>query len=213
MSVTKLRPAGWRDIAWNWARAEIDSPRFAPHDAHVGETLLARVRAGDQQGLDDAAWSALTGAVARYRGGLLRGLRRLGTEWFSGELDLAEIPDLRVMNYLPFVAICPTRRLGDLAAALAAGREPPGAQEFATNFAALRHGFATARLAEARPILVTERAEGPYTLLEGYSRLAAVAARCLAGTAGPGEIPVLLGKCPRIAEWRMADDPAKGPLF
>jgi hypothetical protein len=51
------------------------------------------------------------------------------------------------------------------------------------------------------PILVAEKEEGPYTEVEGLTRMSCLLSKMNKGEAVPDSISAILGVSPRIREW------------
>ena len=113
-----------REVLWQWARAEIESRRFAaiyPLPAH----LITLIRAGKKDALTPEEWRDLEQHVRGARLPILAGLLQLGTRWYSGTLAFTELPNLRVMNWPPFLSLAP--HAGSLSSLTrsTAGKDPP----------------------------------------------------------------------------------------
>lgn len=190
-----------QDLWWNWAVAELDSARFG--DAFrrwIPTDLQTRVLANRRDDLTVDDWAQLKTAVLNVRFPILLDLLLLGTDWYLGDLDSIELPSLRVMNYEPHVRLAPSRNLAALAKELDAGRNPPGEDEFGNNYRTIRDAFLLDR-ARGRPILVAEDSSGPFTMLEGYTRMTAMTSLAAAERIHIPSVPILLGVCPRLHDW------------
>src|SRR6266581_2180645 len=161
-----ILPTSERDLWWNWAIAELDSTRFGEDfRSLIPIELQTKLRAGRRDVLTQSDWHELKGAVLKFRFPILLDLLQLGIDWYQGELDPSDLPDVRIMNYEPHVKLAPSRTLSTFAATLDAGRNPPGEGEFEVNYRTVRDTFSPDKI-RGRPILVGEAASGPFTLLE-----------------------------------------------
>jgi hypothetical protein len=115
-----------RDLFWNFARAEFEIPASGVRHTQpkIAPGLRARVARGQRAGLSEQDWEELRSAVLSTRSDLLQALVELGPAWYVGELPASEWPRVRVMDLHIFTRIAPSRRLGELAAALDAGAVP-----------------------------------------------------------------------------------------
>jgi hypothetical protein len=123
-------------------------------------------------------------------------------------VDLAA---LRLLSLPSFRALSPSARLAELVPALDRGEALPGAPTFAPNYRALRAVFDASRM-ESAPILVAMCAEGPFGILEGYSRCSVLLSKHQEGSTLP-QIRVMVGLCPRLPEWHLHVDPSSVPLY
>jgi hypothetical protein len=144
-------------------------------------------------------WDRLKSAVLNVRFPILLDLLQLDIVWYGAELDPSDLPDVRIMNYEPHVRLAPSRTLSAFTAAIDAGQNPPGESEFSESYRVVRDTFRSDSV-RGRPILVAEAASGPFTLLEGYTRLTILTSLWSAGKIN-FQIPILLGICPRLKEW------------
>jgi hypothetical protein len=198
-----IGPGSEQDLWWNWAVAELDSIRFGTDFRHwVPKELQTKVRAGRREELTQIDWDRLKDAVLNVRFPILLDLLRLGIVWYRGELDSSDLPGVRIMNYEPHARLAPSRTLAAFAAALDAGRSPPGENNFGENYRIIRDTFRLDRI-RGLPILVAEVSSGPFTLLEGYTRLTMMTSMWRAGKIGSKPIPILLGICPLLREWHL----------
>jgi hypothetical protein len=209
--VIDLTAANERDAVWHWARAEISSPRFGYlyRPPRLTPSIAAALEGGDAASLSDAQWAQLQDAVFAVRAPILAGLKRLGIAWYGGKVSASDLAGLRVMNLPQFRIASPSLRLGELVQALERGDYLPD-PDFVHNYWDLRDSFDPTNL-RAAPILIAMNAEGPYGILEGYSRLAVLLSRLTQGSTLP-DTPVVVGVCARIPEWVLNDHP-EAPLY
>ena len=118
---------------------------------------------------------------------MLGGLLSLRPEWYEGDIPAAELADMRFFDLPDWTAKTPSRNFGDLVGM----RHLPGSEpEF--------RGFST-RI--ERPIAVAASLEGPFCLVEGYTRCGSSLRDHRAGLANLDRLPIIAGITPRIAEW------------
>jgi hypothetical protein len=189
-------------MLWEWARVEIDSPRFR----HGYDSILASVKslvvANKPEALSDQEREQVISTAAQFRSPLLAGLRRLGTEWHRATIDDRELATLQVLHFPPFSAICPSHELAAFVRQLDNGTAPPGQPEFLENYRRMRQRPLAPM--NGYPILVGSSMDGPLLVLEGYTRLCDRLSRVTAD-APPEPIEVVIGICPRVQEWRLHD--------
>lgn len=189
-----------REIRLNFAAAEVDSPRWGNEYArHIGEQAATRLRS-----IPIDAWSkedkrnAETGLRA-VRAGYVYPLLDLVESWSVGELAVADLAVVRLINLAPFVELAPSRCLWEFVQALDAGRATRD-DGFAHGYRSLRGRFDPARM-RGLPVLVAEGLGGPYTEAEGLTRLCCVHSLHLEGRPVPERLRVAVGVSPRIREW------------
>ena len=156
---------------------------------------------GRTEALTQSDWERLKDAVLKVRFPILLDLLRLGMAWYSGDLDPSDLANVRIMNYEPHVKLAPSRTLSAFAEALDSGLDQLGEAGFGQNYRTLRDTFRPDRI-RGRPILVAVDASGPFTLLEGYTRLTVMTSLWKGGKI-VSKIPILLGLCPRLREWHL----------
>jgi hypothetical protein len=201
-----------RDLIWHWARAEIESGRFFQFYGSLEPHLREFVVSDDRSRLTPEDWGTLRKIVFGSRSPLLKGLARLGTIWHVGKLPFSELAELEIMDWPYFVPLSPSRRLEAFVRGLDRGQVPPHEERFAINYRNLRRQFSIERT-HGYPVLVAERKQGPYIVVEGYSRLSVLTSKYIAGEVRDGEIPVVLGICANLTEWYLNDDPTSVRLY
>ncbi len=122
----------------------------------------------------------------------------LGTEWFLGDLRSASWGEVRVMNLRIFTDMAPTRRLRELASALDNGATPRIWKS--SYYPHLRSTFDLSRM-NGCPIMVAEQPTGPYTLVEGSTRMCVLVSREMHGELVPSRIQMLLGVSTSLSRW------------
>jgi hypothetical protein len=197
-----ILPGSEQDMWWNWTVAELDSTRFGDAFRYwIPPDLQTKIRMDRREALTDIEWDRLKAAVISVRFPILLDLLLLGIVWHTGDLDPSDLPDVRIMNYDPHVKLAPSRTLVDFAAALDDNGNPPGEEGFGDNYRKARDTFRIYKV-RGRPILVAETKSGPFTMLEGYTRLTVMTSLWKAGEFDSESIPILLGVCARLKEWR-----------
>jgi hypothetical protein len=195
-----LRAATSRDLFWNFSRAEFEIPEHGVRHTQprMAVELRSRVLRDERASLSDQDWEALREAILSTRSDIVQPLLDLGIEWFLGELRSTDWAKLRVMNLRIFTDIEPSRSLGELASALDAGAVPRIWDP--SRYPRLRSEFELAKM-HGLPIVVSERPTGPYTLIEGTTRMCILVSKVRKGELDVAQIPLLLGVSPRIGEW------------
>jgi len=196
-----LEEASATDLFWEFARAEAENDRRhnRMYSRGLGQALYARVRSGAKQGLDRSDRSLLRATVLSTRPEYLRPLLRLRLQWSYGSLPAEELPHLRVPRLEIFRPSAPSRRLHDLVAALDRGG-PALWRPVAENYRKMQAGFDTRRWAGA-PILVGGSTRGPFTIVEGLTRLSVLASRWRRGKPVPSRIRLLVGLGAKARDW------------
>ena len=200
-----VTPTSERDLFWHWAKAEFTSSRFSAYYGNLTPRVQAFLRSGQKENLTASDWDNLQSVTFGVRSPLLVGLRRLGTNWFTGSLRFDELPNVLIMTLPDFSAAAPSRRLDEFVAALDRGEIAAGQKELIRSYERIRDTFSLQQLSGS-PILVAESRDGPYVLLEGYSRMSAMTALHLRGDLTNGTIDVLLGVCNKLHEWYLSDN-------
>ncbi|MGP8074931.1 MAG: hypothetical protein ACLQD9_00670 [Thermoplasmata archaeon] len=141
-------------------------------------------------------------ATRRYREPILGGLFTLKPSWHVAEITPDELPLLRPLDYPPFNALAPDRRLGTLVEAMDAGRDTPG-DTFSIGYRRLRGEY---RAEEVRglPAVAGRTEAGPYIVFDGLTRLSVLRHRSISGETVPAAIPLFLAVTARIASWKWA---------
>jgi len=199
--VDLLEHASPTDFFWEFARAEVRNDRrhHRMYRRGLGPTLFARVRSGDKVGLDRSERSRLRATVLSTRPEYLRPLLRLGLRWTYGRLPPRELPRLRVPNLDIFRPTAASRRLRDLAAAL--DRDAPTLwPPLAENYRRMQARFDSRRWV-GTPIVVGTSPRGPFTIVEGLTRLSVLASRWQRGKPVPPGIRLLIGLGPTAGSW------------
>lgn len=198
------------DLAWNWARAEIESERHGSY-YNFSPRLRQLLQNDQQEKLTPNEWSTLIEEVFRVRGPLLSGLRRLGTTWHLGTLDHQELPNLRIMGWSGFRSWSPSGSFEEFVRIIDRG-VPPVTQDWLSYYRKLRGSFDKERI-KGFPVLVSKSREGPYTIVEGYGRLSVLASYFVEGVLKSGGLEVVLGVNPKLEDWFLHDNNVSDRLF
>jgi hypothetical protein len=195
-----LAPATEDDMVLTFLRAEVDSPRFA------GPLLLALGKQGLDRALVDRADrtdpeenAARRRLLATYRGygrneALFAGLPD-DISWSWVALTPAELADVRYIDWDYWLEVSGgTRRPRDAIARMRADWDAEGSDYRRIAVAAARGSFPPELVVLGRP------PGQDLVLLEGHVRLTGL---LLDPQHLPGELRVLLGTSPRIAEWEL----------
>ena len=170
-----------------WAIAETTTEKAPLRQAVREGRLRDKLLGGRSDDLSEPEWQALERAILQTRGPMLTGLLSLRPDWHEGDMPVSRLADMRFFNVPAWTAKTPSRNFGDLAGR----RHLPGVEpEF--------RGFATRT---ERPIAVAASLDGPFCLIEGYTRCASLLRDHRAGMASREQVPMVVGVTPRIAEW------------
>lgn len=189
------------EVLWEWALAELTSPRLARFYPETPE-LRARVEAGGAFDPASELDQQVILAVRRFRSPLLKGLIADEMRFHQAVLRQDEIGALRRFRDPEFRRIAPDAvTIADMATALAA--EPPEHDEIplARAWRDGRAGFDPARM-RGRPFLLAADPAGPYTLIEGYCRMLLLYGLHREGCLDLDEIPVLIAIWPSLTGWQ-----------
>jgi hypothetical protein len=198
--VIAFKKGSVRDLFWNFARAEFEIPESGPRHTQprISSELRERVLRDEGTALSDADWEELRAAVLSTRADILEALLDERLKWYRAELPASEWPTVRVMDLQIFTRIAPSRHLLELATALDAGAVPSVWSP--SNYPRLRAAFDRSRM-HGDPVLVAQRRAGPYTLIEGTTRMCVLVSRHVDGEVEPRSIPVVLGVGPHVDRW------------
>lgn len=170
----------------NWAVAEIDSSRWSRYyRALLSEAVFGKANS-ESPTLSEQEWAQLEAVVRRTRSPLLNGLLCLPINWFEGKLPTKELAEVAIINLDRFNNVAPSKIFLDLAKAGILPRQ---------------EGFDPSKM-RGFPILVAQRSEGPYCLVEGYCRCGDI---LLSKSAY--HLPVILGVSEHIKRWVWYQDP------
>lgn len=192
-----LRKASPRDLFWSFARAEFEIPEHGLRHTQpqISPELRRRVMLDRRDTFSDRDLVSLRDALLSTRSDLVQPLLELDIEWLHGQLQSTKWEKLRFIDLRIFTEIVPDRSLGELAAALDGGAVPRGWDP--SRYLSLRSEFEPDRM-HGLPVVVSERPAGPYTLIEGVTRMCALISKVRRGELDVFRIPFLLGVSPRI---------------
>ncbi len=173
-----------------WAMAEVVNPRWAHNLVGVPWPLglKAKMDVGQWDALTEAEWGMDEQVISQLRAPLLDGLLPLLPKWNEGELAIEAVADMRIMAFPRFLEKAASRRLADLAEA-ERGAGPAGRPEF---IRAAMVGL---------PIAVGRTLDGPFTLMEGYTRCCCALRDHHTGLYDGLPMPMVVGVTERIEEW------------
>jgi hypothetical protein len=199
-AVRSLRAVSSDGIFGQLALAELSSPLMLTYyDEEMGAARAARLRGSPHEEWSPADRAAVEGAARKMRGGYLDPILALEPDWYTGVLEVSELPRVRLIRLGAFLGIAPNRRLDQFVAALDAGGDTSD-DGFGEKYRLLRPNFDPARM-RGLPILVAEREEGPYTEVEGLTRMSCPLSKMTRREAVPDSVSAILGVSPRICEW------------
>ncbi|MGA8302916.1 MAG: hypothetical protein WA691_01365 [Thermoplasmata archaeon] len=173
----KWTPSSDEEVLWNFGYAEIDSPTDHGNRwrAELEPQLLRILTTDDRRAMTKEDWANLLAAAIAVRGDYVVQLMALRLAWFRGHFGISELRNIRVADYPPFSGFAPSRRLQEFVRCMDEGRSMAGA-EFADRYRKLRPSFDVQRV-RGLPILVAESVDGPFTEVEGLTRLCILLSR------------------------------------
>ena len=198
------------EMIWQWAYAEYESERFGKLYGLPTE-IKQKLASNNSNELTPGERIALRAQVLGVRGPLLKGLVGLGVRWHTATFDHSDLSDIIIMNWPPFVAIASSRKLSDFVAMLDKGVSPPN-DEFLNTYRKMKARFSLTDM-HGSPILVSKTTDGPYILVEGYSRLTALTSKHETGVLKEVTFPVVLGVSQNLQGWFLNGDRYSIPLF
>ncbi len=196
-----FKPCADKELYWNFACAEANSPRYGGFYQRLPAPLLDRIRRGKRDELSEGDWIIVQAAVIALRSPLTAQLVELGTDWHEGPLPIETLDQVRLLNYSPFVQLAPSRDLGAFVTALDEGRDPPGDEGFGQNYRRFRQEYDPGKWV-GRPVLVAPALKGPYTEIEGLTRMCTLISKRRAHEVVGAEVPVLVGVCLQFDQWQ-----------
>ncbi len=199
-----LRTSTEEEILASFAESEFSSARHRDDAASWIPSDTARTRILSAH---PTKWSAGDRALAieairRYRWPILGGLFTLKPSWHLAEISPEDLASLRPLDFPPFNALAPDRRLGTLVGAMDAGRDTPN-DGFAFGYRSLKKKF-RAEDVLGLPAIAARTREGPFVVFDGLTRLCVLCSRSGSGEAIPTSIPLFVALTPRLSEWRWA---------
>ncbi|HTT16013.1 MAG TPA: hypothetical protein VMH49_01450 [Thermoplasmata archaeon] len=192
--------ASIHDVLWNFARAEFEDSLGADRHTQpvIPERLRVKLTRGDRRNLSSDDWRRVEKGLLSTRGTIVKPVLDRVREWSLVELHPKELPDLRVMNLRIFSSVAPSRRLDDFAAALDRGEFP--AVWDPAFYRDLRARFDLRRM-HGVPILVAARRGGPYTVVEGTTRMSVMASKLETRELNARAVPAVLGLGGLLKGW------------
>ncbi len=173
----RLRRATLDDVVAAWLQAEAASPRFA-HHLRPGEVDRQVIERPD---LNDPAENSLRRQLLSYRDDILTTIPD-DAEWWEAELAAEDLATLFAINYPAWeIYSGQTGRLVKVAEAIRDGARPvaaePKIQEglvaIEENVRGIYRGLAEGK-SVGTLVLLGRRAAGPFTVIEGNKRAAAL---------------------------------------
>lgn len=196
----ELRKGSVSDLFWEFGYAESqnDERHDRCYSQGLGPGLFERVRAGERGTLTPQDWERLRATVVGTRPEYLRPLETLELEWLQGWVRPGELPELKVPRLNIFLPSAPSRRLAEFVETLEEGGQPGNG--FASHYERLKGSFDPQKVRGA-PVLLCESDQGPFTIVEGMTRLSVLCCRSSLGRPVPPRVQVLVGRGPRVVEW------------
>lgn len=195
-------PCSAQEFLWNLAYSENDS--VSNHGnvwrEALGPRLSRLLREGARGSLTETDWAGIRGALSVARGAYLEPLFQIDPLWYVGRANTSRLGEIRLIRHDPFRAIAPTLLLGDFVKALDAGRDTPG-DRFAGRYRRLRATFDPAK-SRGIPAVVATDLEGPFTEIDGLTRMSMIESMLTHGELAPASISLLVGVTERIREWQ-----------
>lgn len=197
----EMRPATISDFVWEFGLAETqnDERHDRMYSRGLGSDLFHRVRSNQRQALTEVDWERLRATIEATRPDYISSLWPLDLERKIGWLETGLVPELRVPFLEIFRPLAPSQILSDFVKSLEAG--PPTARlAVEENFRSIRTAFDPSRMLGA-PLVIGERATGPFTIVEGVTRLSVLCSRERHGEPTPPSVRLVLGVGSRASRW------------
>ncbi len=176
----------------SFGEAEIHSPRWGVTMRQLlGTEVFGRVTRQTSDDWAECDRRAVVQAIRSLRAGLIEPVVEYTTEWHSGRISVVELYDLRITAGSWWGDLTKNWTLVELVSSLEAGKRTPD-RTFSDQWRCVRDGFNEAAL-HGLPILVSDRTDGVWTIMEGTTRLAAVVSRASQGLWVPEELPAYAG--------------------
>ncbi len=202
--MNQVRRAALDQVVAAWLKAEVASPRFG-HNLCLTDVDRRIIERPD---LNDPGENALRRQLLCYRDDILTTIPN-DTEWWEAELMAEDLASLLAINY-PVWEIYSggTGRLVKVARVVRGGERPTandprtadGLMAIQANVQGIYRALADGKTVGPL-VLLGKTAAGPFTVLEGNKRAAALCWRhCLDGIACSG-IPALVGVTPNACPW------------
>ena len=174
------------------AESELFSRRFAEGLGRaIPERINERLRYSPPESWSEEDKQAIIDGVRGLPSPALQELARPEARWFAAMLEAPELPELRVAPGPEFGTLAPDGRLVSLVESLRKGRDTRDGQ-LSGSFRLLSRKF-NAKELRGRPCVVAAKPVGPFTIVEGTTRLAVLLARYQRSAPVPLPLPVYLG--------------------
>jgi len=194
-------PCPDQEFLWNFAYSENDSE--SRHGDRwrtaLGPRLSGLIQAGERSSLTRDDWSRVGIAMEAARGAYIAALIRLRPRWHVGILPTSGLGAIRLIRLEAFRSVSPRLRLDEFVRGLDAGKNTLDDQ-FSLRYRRLRPKFDPSR-SRGIPMLVAAHLPGPFTEIDGLTRMCIIFSRLTQGESAPADIRVLLGLSQRITEW------------
>lgn len=197
----ELRRATLADFLWEFCLAETqnDTRHGRTYSRGLGPDLFRRVRGNHREGLAREEWGRLRSTVVATRPDYLGSLLSLGLRWNRGRIAAREIGELKVPALHLFRPLAPSRSMQEFVSSLERG-ERGNDIAVAKNFRRIRPIFEDSRRHGA-PIVIGASARGPFTIVEGMTRLSVLWSRQRHAEPAPASCPLVVGIGPRVVDW------------
>ena len=197
----QLQPATLSDFLWEFALAETqnDERHDRMYSQGLGPDLFRRVRSNQRQELEAVDLGRLRATIEATRPDYLSPLLSLELAWNVGWIETHALSELRIPALNIFRPLAPSRRLSDFVASLEASPSHPGLA-VEENFRRIRPAFDPSRMLGA-PVVIGEGATGPFTIVEGMTRLSVLCSRERHAESVPQGIRLIVGIGLRASRW------------
>lgn len=196
-----VRPATLNDLLWEFALAETqnDVRHDRMYSQGLGPDLFYRVRTNQREELKHADWELLRSTVLATRPDYLPPILSLELSWNTGWIETRELGELKTPGLNMFRPLAPSRRLAEFVASLENERLVSGLA-VEENFRRIRSTFNPSRMLGA-PVVIGERSTGPFTIVEGMTRLSVLCSKVRHAEPVPPGIRLVVGLGNRAKEW------------
>lgn len=200
-SLMDLQPATLSDLFWEYALAETqnDERHDRMYSRGLGPELFLRVRANKWEELTPKDWDRLRATVEATRPDYVSPLLSLDLSWKVGWIETEEIPMLRTPGLNIFRPFAPSRGLAEFATSLQTKRAL-SSLAVERNFWRMVPRFDPTRMLGA-PVVIGKDISGPFTIVEGMTRLSVLCARVKNAESVPPRIRIVVGLGTRAREW------------
>jgi hypothetical protein len=175
----------------SWALAEATSQKGAlgqaVRDLDPTHPLRRKVLRGEVTLLDAGDWEILVNAIQQTRQPLLAGLIGAPIEWYEAEADAQDMSAMSFIAVKEWAEKWPSMRLVDLCGTRHKQGPEPEFQGWRTSI--------------ARPIALGQTKDGPFCLIEGYTRCCTWLRDERASIRPPSTVPLIVGIWPGVSRW------------